>query len=372
MKRNFVLFLILILSFKAWSAELYEYNVTTRAHGMGGVYTPFPDASNAMWVNPAYLAYVEGIHWEFTNLHVGLNGQEAYQAFSQVPTFTTPAEYAALYGEKLWVGGHGHFSFATPKYAFGYFNHSTLLAGFDNPPFPDFNVEFYNDSGFQFSFATPLIENLALGFSFRQLRRWGGVSSVGLTSINAGTGVDLTTLFDNKGNALAMDWALSAKIPFLFSTTVNLVWKDFGTTTFAKIAGTDSPPRIVDNLILSAGTLMDMTGLDWRTGIEIRYLNQWNVQAGKKIHLGTELSLPLIDLRAGLSQGYQSLGIGTNLYVFTVDAAQYTVEVGDYPGQTPDERWEISLSLSMSIDADFSLNSIDAKTGKRRKLKQRR
>jgi hypothetical protein len=98
-------------------------------------------------------------------------------------------------------------------------------------------------------------------------------------------------------------------------------------------------------------------------------LLETDIQAGKKIHLGTELSLPIIDLRAGINQGYMTYGIGINLLVFRIDAATYTEELGAYTGQSGQNRWLIGLSMDMSFDANFTLSDND---GKKRKLKRRR
>ena len=81
------------------------------------------------------------------------------------------------------------------------------------------------------------------------------------------------------------------------------------------------------------------------------------------------MSLPFIDLRAGLSQGYPTYGVGINLLFMEIELATATVEAGEYPGQTPEDRVLIGLSFSMEVDADFNFKTKD---GKKRKLKLRR
>ena len=154
-----------------------------------------------------------------------------------------------------------------------------------------------------------------------------------------------------------------------FHPTLAVVWQDMGMTSFTKTDGIDAPPRIHDNVSVGFGTFVDLPGLDWTNSIELQHLTESDEQIGKKVHLGTEISLPLIDLRAGINQGYTTYGAGFDFFLFKVDAAYYKEELGVYPGQTPDTRYEIGISLDLSFDANFSFTDND---GKRRRLKQRR
>ena len=160
-----------------------------------------------------------------------------------------------------------------------------------------------------------------------------------------------------------------AEMPGPIGPRFSVVWQDVGSTAFSKTAGTDAPPRIRDNLSVGVSTSLDLPGLDLVAGLEYKHATESEYQFGQKVHLGTEISLPLIDIRGGISQGYASYGLGFNLFFVRFDVAQYTEEMGAYPGQTPQERLQAGLSIELGFDADFKLTSKD---GKRRKLKQRR
>ena len=69
------------------------------------------------------------------------------------------------------------------------------------------------------------------------------------------------------------------------------------------------------------------------------------------------------------SSSVLNLGIGFSFLFLNLDAAYYNVETGEYPGQTPENRVMIGLSMDLSVDANFNFYSKD---GKKRKLKQRR
>ncbi|MFA6366861.1 MAG: hypothetical protein WCX13_06690, partial [Candidatus Hydrogenedentales bacterium] len=54
----------------------------------------------------------------------------------------------------------------------------------------------------------------------------------------------------------------------------------------------------------------------------------WN-----KIHAGAEVKIfNVLALRAGLNKGWMSLGAGVDFFIFEADAALFTEEMGDVPG----------------------------------------
>jgi hypothetical protein len=381
MKRILGFFFLILVTFEARARELYEYNVPIRARGMGGVSTPFPRATHALFTNPAYLCNVDEIGWEIANLGIGLNGVQTTATGLSIDTSLTdlssvssPSDYDAFFGKRIWFMGSGYSSVVLPCFGFGYFNNTNTAIVFDNPVFPDFNIDFINDSGYQMGFAIPM-GLMSTGFSVRQVRRWGGPLSIGLSTVTSGSFTGLEDQIQNTGNGVGLDMAMMAKLPTpVVSPTLAFVWKDVGTTVFTRTNGSDNPPRIADNMILGVGTVVDAAVIEWSTGLEFQYINDRDVQLSKKFHLGTEVSMPFIDLRAGISQGYQTWGLGLDLFLFRFDAAYYGVERGEYPGQSLDNRIEASFSFQIAIDADFGFNEkgADGKSGRRRKLKQRR
>ena len=79
----------------------------------------------------------------------------------------------------------------------------------------------------------------------------------------------------------------------------------------------------------------------------------------------------MIDARAGLNQGYYTLGVGADLGFLRVDAATYGVELGVYPGQLEDRRYilQISTKLGFNPSFDFSGSGGQSRTSR---IKQRR
>ena len=96
-------------------------------------------------------------------------------------------------------------------------------------------------------------------------------------------------------------------------------------------------------------------------GADYRYALNEDISDGRKLHLGMEMSLPLLDVRAGLNQGYFSYGAGINLGVFRIDAAQYGVEIGEKLGQQEARRTSVLISFDFGFE--FKSNKGSGGTG---------
>lgn len=365
-------FLLLIFSQTATAQQVYETARSVRSLGMGGMYIPIVNDTDALFYNPAALGKVKGFNFLLANVGVGINSDN----ISDIDTLRSfdpndPSSYDSLFGKTIAAQATGKAAFAMPYFGFGYFTNYDVSVQLHNPAYPQFNTFFLNDSGYVLGGAIPIGPDSFLGMNLKRINRWGGEQKdIGLTTIaNGASFEDIGRNFENKGVGYGIDLAAMTTLSAPLSPTLAVVWQDVGDTSFTKTDGTDAPPLIQQNLSAGVGVGFDLPGIDWTAGFEMRHLLEPDVQIGKKIHLGTELSLPLIDLRAGISQGYFSYGAGVNFLIFHIDAASYTEELGVYPGQTAQNRYAASISIDLSFDADFHFTD---NAGKKRKLKQRR
>jgi hypothetical protein len=215
-----------------------------------------------------------------------------------------------------------------------------------------------------------LNEKTVLGLSIKRMTRLGGDQTFGADILTNISDEEILDSFQNKGRAWGMDLGLVYREKSkMFNPTVSLSWKDVGRTTFRKTAGAAAPPGQRENLTLAMTFEASVPGFGVAGGLEYRHILNNDEQLGQKLHLGTEISIPLVDVRAGFSQGYTTYGIGMDLFLFQLDVAQYSVERGEYPGQTEDERLAFSLTMELGFDADFNLTDVG---GRKRKFKKRR
>lgn len=373
MLRAVLLTFVLFVSSSAVAQSLTEFARNARSLGMGGVYIPFVNGADAVFYNPASLSKVEGLDIKAVEVGVSLNSL-SQEDLDELQNFdpNDPNTYNGLYGKRVWVQATGKSAVAVGNFAVGYLYDAEVSLELHNPTYPQFETYFRQDSGYYVGYAIPIGPGTHLGMTAKRLNRWGGVKQeLSLTDVsNAESINDIGNRFDDKGQGYGFDLAVGTTIDLpLLKPTVALVWQDVGNTAFTKTEGDDNPPHIPQNLSLGAGVNLDLPGLDVAFGGEVRHLLEPEIEAGKKLHLGAEVSLPVFDLRAGYSQGYLSYGVGVNLFILHIDAVSYTEELGAYPGQTADNRYMISVGVDLGFDADFKFTD---NQGKRRKLKQRR
>lgn len=66
------------------------------------------------------------------------------------------------------------------------------------------------------------------------------------------------------------------------------------------------------------------------------------------VHVGADLRLfTILDVRAGLNQGYVCGGLGLNLFLVELDAAFFGQELGLYPGE--EGRWGVSVQAAVHL-----------------------
>lgn len=351
--------------------ELPDLNRNLRSLGMGGVQVSTVAPADAVFYNPAALGRVEGLNFQLLNAGVGVNGLDVYDKIKDAGDLTDINNFNNLVGTRVWLDGVGKTSFTMPNFGVGYYTDYQQILELHDPAFPKFKTFFQNDTSTVVGGAFSLGPSSYLGMSFKRVTRWGGdtLDIDASTVTNVEDMIALKDRFENKGQGYGIDLAVMTELDGPFKPNLSLVWRDIGDTAFTKTSGTEAPPHIKQNLVFGAGMGLDLPGLDWAFGFEARHLLESDVQLGKKLHLGTEISLPFIDLRGGINQGYFTYGVGFNFLVFRFDAVSYTEEIGTYPGQTADNRIMVGVGIDLSFDADFKFTD---NNGKKRKLKQRR
>jgi hypothetical protein len=353
----------------ASAQELFEYNQSARALGMGGVRVIDETDSTMMYWNPANLSQIAGFRWDLVNVGVGTPSKDLIDFFNNnaVSDFSSLSGY---YGKNVSIRLNGNSTFAVPYFGLGGYGQASTSLVLHNPAYTNLNLAYFYDTAYAMGAAIPLGPTLYFGSNIKRVTRTGGSTIVGASTLanisNSSFLTNLQNTMTAKGTAWGADVGLLWKAPVPMSPALSVSWIDVGKTTFTS-TGT-APERIDDNMMINFNTHADFAGFGYAAGLEYRHVMNQPVQIGKKLHMGLELSMPLVDLRTGFYQGYTTYGLGIDLWVFKLDAAMYTVEKGVYPGQSPDNRYEVSLKLQLGFDPSFALMQV----GSKRRLKQRR
>lgn len=369
MMKSVFAFILLFVSISE-AAELHPYYRPVRSMGMGGLSLTTAQGAEAVFQNPAALLTIDTLDIHAMGLNIGARvpSAEDMDAIGNIDS-SDPSTYNDLYGRRMHLQVNARTAFATPYFGFGYYRDVALNMELHNPSLPNFSTYLRNDEGYVLAGALPLFNRTALGLSLKRINRMGGdPEEISIT--DASDGVDgIMDKFDNHGQAHGLDISFMTRAASIFNPTFAVALKDVGVTKFKKTAGTRAPSSIDQNLVAGASILVTNKVVDWTLGIEADHLLDPDIEIGKKFHVGTEISLPGLDLRAGFNQGYFTYGLGLDFYFMRLDAASYYEEMGVFPGQSADLRYMISLSVDLSFDGAFNIMD---KNGKKLKLKQRR
>lgn len=372
--KNYIKFFIIIIAvvtFKVQAGELYQPGLPSRCLAMGGVCISQVKGAQALYLNPAALAKVEGFDLIIAQVKAGVS-KDTVDFTSQFSGSTFSAsDINNLYGKTLMADVDARSGFVMPNFGFGVYTNNYTTMQFSDPTFPTFNMNFISDYGYVVGGAFKINENSSVGATFRHVKRWGGNEDISVASLSGASTDSLAdSNFQNHGVGHALDLAyMTTFASNPWKPTLSVVWRDVGVTQFNMTSGTADPPRQEDNLIFGISVEQDFSFVKMYHGFEYDFISNYSEEPSKKIHLGTEASIGPIDLRAGINQGYVTYGVGLDLWFFEVEATSYATELGTYAGQAKSDRYNVSLTFEMDFDQSFKLLGAN---GKKRRLMQRR
>ncbi len=377
MKNKYVyeiyLFIYLFLnSGSVWSAELFEYAQSIRALGMGNAYTAVVNDGDALFYNPAALGRVKGINLTVFNLNTGINGENALQSAQTIADSSATGidRFADYFGQRIWLGLGGKINLYMPHFGIAVYDSGSMGFELKNPILPYFDINYLNDYGLVVGGSFTIAPSAYLGFTAKKITRMGTREQIGISSFLDGQTTNIESSFNRRGNGYGADLGIVWEIPAPFNPVISGVWKDVGGTTFLKEAGIQKPPNIAEEKILGVAAGFDLKVFALTAAIDYKHIETPKEPLGKKLHMGLELDLPLIDVRGGFSQGYYTLGASLDFFLFQLDVAYYGVEIGEYPGQDEDRRIQFAMTMDLGFDPSFKF--IDFNKVKGRKVKQRR
>ncbi len=376
----FTICIFIIFTSKAHSEPIFERVVNVRALGMGGAYSAVVSDIQSLFFNPAGLARNSNIQFLVMDPHVNAGGLDAVQKAQKLSSNDNFKESVQdLYGENVSLGASARTGIAIPFFAAAIYNSLNASVDVENPVYPALNANVVNDFGYVLGAGFPVFPLVHLGFAARRVKRKGANIPIGASLIADLDTKQILQEIEREGSGYGLDTGLNFVLPGPITAVVALVWKDVGQTSFTPGLGIKAPPIQEQEMSLGAAVAVNLPFITISPSVEFKHLNRQEIQLAKKIHLGAEISLPLVDLRAGLHQGYYTLGAGVDLGVIRVDAASYGVEMGEYPGQREDRRYAIQMTFELAFDTAFNFtggkgkgSSAQSSGSSARRLKQRR
>lgn len=375
--------LTLILSHPIFAGEMSYLARSPRALLMGDAYTAIADDEYTLFYNPAALGKNKGVSFTLMDPSIGVT--DALSEMDRFQNFPSGAGAAPQIASRIMdLPIHLHAGiFPTLKMAqFGF----TLFADnktnivLRNATHPMLDINYRYDRGFIFGYAynigtgafstrpkksnktlTSAGNRMSIGLAVKHMNRQGlqnqfDLFGTGLLNkINSGSANSPSAIKEALGYSKGKAWGVDLGAEYAVSSgrsTLTSAFSvlDIGSTRFTKTEGTADVP--VQDMTLNVGTAykQDFGLMDYTLAADIHPL-MGPVDFARQFHLGAELSLPLITLNAGWSEGYLSYGGSVKLWPIKITTGFYGVEAGSKYKEQAARRFILYVSLfDFSID----------------------
>lgn len=347
---------IFLLSTSARATEIIENYYDVRAMGMGNAYTGMVSDHTSLFINPAGIDRVQGMHITALNLQLGTDVLDV-ATFQNALNGNYLTLIQALYGRAAWVGLTDQLAFSMKGFAASAFNFFNMSLDVHNPAYPNINLSATNDYGLAAGGALAIIPKIwRMGLAVKRITRYGGRVPLGPGTVATMSNAYISSLINNFGTGYGLDAGMLLTIPAGVYPTLSLVWHDIGQTKFNSISGSIAPLALDNEAVVGLSAYIDAKALTIKPALDFKHVFQVDYSLAQRIHMGIEFEFPGFAARGGFNQGYWTAGLSLNLSFLKVDLASYGVEMGSYPGQTEDRRYMLNLTMDFSIKSPLGGN----------------
>lgn len=318
-----------------------------RPLGMGGAFITLSDDENAMFYNPSGLNDVNGWNIDLLNpsLEWSQNGSKLYKDFKDLDT-SKQEDVATFMNNR--VGEHQHIraavlpNFVMHNFAIGVLGQATGDIDVRNPGDPKVFTDLKVDFGVLVSGAYGFLDRqLQIGATAKYVQR-DGIHHVYTATEIAANNFDPLDQREKKSDS-AFDLGMKFNPKVVLSPSFAVVLQNITDLDFGELG------VIPQQLNIGAAINPNFWILRTTFAVEVDDLTK-RIEADKDLykrtHLGAEVRFPkILSVRAGISQGYLTAGVGVDLWIVALSYATYAEELGAFSGQRADRRHIAQLSL---------------------------
>lgn len=374
MRNLLAILFIFLLNPDIFAAEIGYIGRSPRAQLMGDAYTAVADDEYTLFYNPAALGRNKGVSFSPLNPSIGgTNVLGDLDKFKDFPKKDPAAIANRILNYPVSLKAAIFPGLKMSSFGFNLFASSKTSMILRNAIHPILEVDYRYDKGFITGFAynigsgatssrikksskskTTSGKRFSVGGALKFINREGMSDQYdlfGTTLLNkvaSGT-TDINDLKAALGYSLGKGWGVDLGAEYAYSSGRNLFTTGFsvldvGGTRFRKTQGTNEIP--IQEMSINTGVAFkqDFGLFDYTLAADLRPINQ-AIDFSRKFHLGAELSLPLITLNAGWSEGYVSYGGSVKLWPVKLTAGFYGVELGSKFREQEAKRFIVLLSL---------------------------
>ncbi len=346
--------------------------------GMGNAFTAIADDADAVFYNPAGIAFNSGIQLRMLNpkFEASDDLRLSYNYIRKITEdgFSQDA-LDKLFGKNIHLNGSIFPSLLLPHFTVGYYADFNGDLSINNTALPQISVNYYYTRGFVAGFGSE-----SRGIAPKHLFRYGVTGKV-LTRTGINQKIPVTTfvlndsgfvksLISDPGTGFGIDLGFQYEIPFTqnIDFITGFAWHDIGDTSFGTRLQSRIPPPIKSNMALGGAVIFGLPkkpGYNFKVSGEVRHMEDTGEDPRKKLHFGTELCLRELSVQAGLSQLSWTLGAKVDLWLFEVAASSYASQALPLWGMKTERRYMVQFT--MKIDASSGRRSKDEDFEKRKR-----
>ena len=355
-----------------WAQSYHRDNFRDiRWLGRGNTGIAVINDGTALFYNPAGIGMQNVYSFSVLNPSLGAN-ENIYTSAAGLSSLTGGSEsitskFGPFLGKPLGLTGSVFPHIAVPNFAGGFWDYFDTSLQYRNPVNPELYMDARNDYGIILGTGFGYQQNFAFGVSLRYHRRRLLSESItgsrALTLVQGASGSTLASLM-KKGEGFGINVGIQSKFEVNKATWVALggAVEDLGATKFKSALG-NAPIQQGMQMNIGSALGIKTTLLDLTIFADGRQLNVPGLHDSKKIFMGTEFSFLKTDFRAGLFQGYWTLGASLRLFpLFDIDLATYGEEVGYASGIKQNRIWMLGISTGIGLNVGGKKQS---KSGKK-------
>lgn len=373
---------IVLLDLSELKAREYKYlGRSPRALFMGDAYTAIADDAFTLFYNPAALGRHDGLSLHIVNPQVSaINALGEMDRFKNFPSSDPVAMSDRLIGLPIHLGFSGRPTIKLQHLGMTYFADFTTNLELKNAVHPIFDLDLKYDRGFIIGYAFSFGnggnsganwsgkkkskkanagQRISVGTAIKSMSRQGILQAYdlfGLKLLNKiqTSGSDFSALKNSLGysNGSGIGVDAGAEILYAWSSS-QLIFAtsilDIGDTKFPLSSGTTKLPAQLMSWNSGVSWRQDFTIIDYTLSFDLHPINQ-PLPMMRKVHFGARVGIPFVDVMFGWNGGYISYGLGLDLFLVSLYAGFYNVEIGSRFLQHKSQRVLFSLNL---IDFTF-------------------
>ena len=367
-------FLLLVSSQNILAKESPRIGNSPEALLMGDAFTAVADDEYTLFYNPAALGRNKGV--SFTPLNISIGGTNVLGDMDRFKNFPKKdpagiADRIINYPVSLQASAFPGFKMA--QLGFNLFLSSNTNMVLRNAIHPYLDVDYRYDRGFIMGYAYNLGsgasssrikksarskinsgQRASIGMAIKHMNRQGLAEKFDLfgttllNKINSGVS-DVDSLKTALGYSEGKAWGVDIGAEVAYSAGRSLLTAgasilDVGGTQFNRVKGTGEIPKQEMTVNSGVAYKQDFGFFDYTLAVDLKPMTS-NIDFGRKIHVGTALSFPVLTFYGGWSEGYVSYGTTIKFWPIKLTAGFYGVEVGTHYKEQEAKRFIVYVSL---------------------------